>query len=184
MTRNTRLFTMSPKIKGKAVQIIYRDLNVLELSFLRNIKNKVVQFEMAGKLAVTNYDLDKIPWPVLQQIGGDILTKSMECVTDMDLQDIAISEFRNTNLGTEPFMSDILVILKHFPGQSITELLKLTHKDLIELVVMCEKITNSKIYGGKPTASKNTHLVNPKDLPDGGKLLQREIEKLSSRGNR
>jgi len=181
MTRNTRMYRLKPVINGKKTEIIYRDLTCLELSAINNIKNKATQSEMAAIYAITNLDPMIVPWPIKQQIGLDILTKSSECITDMEMKDITITEFRNNDITEDPFIPDILMILRHFPGQSITELLNLTHRDLIELVIICEKVSNSKIYGnGNP--GKNTHLVNPKDLPDGGKSLQREIEKLNSRG--
>lgn len=179
MTRNTRLFSIKPIINGKKEEIIYRELNVLELSQLNNIHNKVIQAELAAQMSVTNKDHVNIPWPIKQQIGADVFVKSMSCVSDPEMKDIVISEFRNKEITDDPFLPDILVILKYFPGQSITDLLKLTHRDLIELVTICEKVTGNKIYG---SGAKSQHLVNPKDLPDGGKSLQREIEKLNKQG--
>jgi hypothetical protein len=177
------MYSIKPVIDGKKTEILYRDLNLQELGFLRNIKNYAVQAELAAQVSITNFNPKDIPWPIRQKIGGEVLTKSLDCVTDLELKDITISEFRANDIETDPFLPDIVMILKHFPGQSLTELLKLTHRDIIELVVICEKISSTKIYGsGAPSSSKSHHLVNPKDLPDGGKSLQREIEKLNSRG--
>lgn len=180
MTKNTKLH----KIKHAGKAIIYRDLVAEEVCFLHNIKNETIRFEFAAKLAIQEpTDTKEIPWPILLQIGSNTLNNSSRVLRSKDLFEITVKEFRQNlereDLGPMPLIGEIL---KALPGQSITDLLKLTYVDLIEIACLCEKIRGiqilnvGKVFGKK----KGVKLVDPKSLPDDGKSLRRKMEELNA----
>ena len=88
MTRNTRLFSLTATIENQKKKIIYRELTVLELSFLKNINNDVERCNCAADFCITNEDPNNIPWPIKQQIGDHIINKSLEFAVDPELKEI------------------------------------------------------------------------------------------------
>lgn len=177
LTRNTKLYKTSFNRGSEKVEVYYRDLTVLELSFLSNIKNDIVRYDLAGSTSIYNLDPSIVPIGTKIKIGEEILTKSSELANDIQLLEITVSEFRDS-IKKDDVMMAIKFILMILPGQSVTSLLKLTHKDLVELVCLCEEISGKQIFtfGGK----KGTTLINPKNLPDDGKSLQQKIDELNN----
>jgi len=171
MTRNTKFY----KFKAKPTDIYYRDLTANELAVLGNIKNDAIRYEMAANMAISKYDPEQLSFPIKTQIGEDVITRSSALLNDGELLDITITDFRN-NLREDPVLAWISHLLKYFPGTSIIELFNLNLKDLIELVVLAEEISGEKIFGSK---KKGMTLINPADLPDGGKALREEIRNLN-----
>lgn len=177
MTRNTSLH----KLKYEGNSVIYRDLNSLEVAFLLNIKNDSVRNEMAAKTAMLDPE-QNVPWPILQQVGERAIEHSTKVATDKQLFEITVKEYRD-KLASDTDLSLISHIIRVFPGESILELLKLTHKDLIELVCLAESMTNSQIFtvrGSPVRKKKGVKLVNPNELPDDGKGLQDKMNELNS----
>lgn len=177
MTRNTSLH----KLKFGKDSVTFRDLNVQEVAFLQNIKNESVRNEMAAKASMIDPE-QNLPWPILQQVGERALTHSTKVTTDKQLFEITVRECRD-KLAIDTDLSLISHIIRIFPGESVVELLKLTHKDLIELVCLAESMTNSQIFtikGSPVRKKKGVKLVNPHELPDDGKGLQDKMNELNS----
>ena len=171
MTRNTKFY----KIKGKD-PVYYRNLTTVELSVLSNIKNAIIQKEMAANIAIYGKDPDAVPFETKVQIGEDVLYISSRIITDPTFLDIAISDFRTSITEGEPILAWISNITRCFPGTSVIDLLNLTPADLVELVVLSEEMTGDKIFGAK---QKKTTLINPNNLADGGKALREQIKTLN-----
>jgi hypothetical protein len=180
MTRKTSFY----KVKSGKDEIVYRDLTVLEISYLLNVKNEIRRFELAAKVCITEpSNLDGIAWHILQQVGRSALENSTKWISDTQLFEILVKEYReDLKDGTSP-LSMIKHILVAFPGQSITDLLKLTWKDLIELACLSEEMLGKKIFNvaGAPSIPKNGRkLVNPHSLDDDGKSLQDKMNALNA----
>lgn len=179
MTRKTSLY----KIKVNKQTIIYRDLSVLEVSYLSNIKKEIIRKEMAAKIAIIEpTDLENISWPILQRVGANALDNSTKWVTDKQLFEILVKEYREgLQDGTSP-LSMIRHILQVFPGQSITELLKLTWKDLVEIVCLAELTIGKKIFdvSGLVTQRKGSSLLQPNAFEDDGESLQEKMNALNA----
>lgn len=179
-TRKTSFY----QIKHNNSTIIYRDLNVLELSYLLNLKNDIIKFDMAAKAAIVEpTELDKIPWPILQQIGQSALERSTKWIVDKELFEIIVKEYRSDIKDGNSPLSMIKEILQAFPGQSITELLKLTWRDLIEMTCLAEEVLGRKIFNvaGMPTARrKGSSLVNSNSFEDDGTSLQEKMNALNA----
>ena len=177
ISRNTKLYKISYLNKQEKVEVLYRDLTTLELSYLYNIKNDITRYDMAAKVSICNCDPSIVPLGHRIKIGEEVLNKGLELTNDIQLLEISVSEFRES-IKTD----DVLMCLKHIlsvlPGQSFTDLLKLNFKDLIELTCLCEEISGKPIFtfGGK----RGTTLINPKNLPDDGKSLQQKMDELNS----
>lgn len=169
MTRNTQLY----KINYKDQEVLYRDLTVLELSYLKNISNIALREEIAAKTAIINTDPNTIDWQILNQIGKDILIRSTNIVDNATLFELTVKEFRD-NVQNDPTLLAISNITSILKNESVLELLNLTHKDLIELVCFCETRTNKKIFNvGKGPIVKGTHLARD------GKSLKEKMEELN-----
>ena len=177
MTRNTKLYKLSCLIDRKKQDIYYRDLTVLEYTFLTNLKSDVIRYEMAGRIVITKINPDLIPIGPLLKIGEDAFSRTVSLLDPENHQlfDITINEFRES-LKTDDIMIMIRYILTCLPGQSFTDLIKLNIKDLIELVCMCEVIAGKQIFGGQ----KKHGLVNKANLPDDGKSMQEKMDVLNS----
>lgn len=171
MTRQCNLYSIKYTVKGHQEEVYYRDLTVLELAFLSNIKTLPIRLETAGKLAL--YNKTDVPFPTLLKIGEDILNRAYTDKQDTQLLEIYVREFRE-KISQDDNLQMIKTILQYFPGQSVTDLFNLTYKDLIEIVCLCEASIGKNIFkygkGG---------LVNTKDLPDGGKSMQAKFDKIS-----
>jgi len=181
MTKNTTFY----RIKQQDKEIIYKDLSVLELSYLENIKNDITRNEFAAKACIVSPDnLSSVPWPILQQVGRNAIENSVKYISDKQLFEISVKEYRNTLSDKNSSLSMIKHIMLAFPGQSITDLLKLTWKDLIELVCLSEEVLGKRIFNiaGGPQApiKKGTRLVNPQYFRDDGKSLQDKMNELDN----
>jgi len=174
ITRNTKLYKISTIINKKKEDIYYRDLNALEFAFLNNIKNDLIKSDMAGRKVIVNQDVDKLPFGVIFKIGEDALKKVNDFLSDTQLFEITVKEFRESLLK-----DDAMVAIKHIlsciPGQSFTDLIKLNIKDLLELVCLCEYIIGKQLLG----VDKKHGLVNKNKLPDDGKSLQEKMNALN-----
>jgi hypothetical protein len=177
MTRNTKLYKISCIVDKKRQDVYYRDLTVLEYSYLSNIKNNIIKCEQAARTAIVKTDPDKIAIGPLLKIGEDVYnrTDSFLDPENHQLFEITISEFRESLKN-----DDIMILIKHIltclPGQSFTDLIKLNIKDLVELVCMCEFMIGKPIFG----AQKKHGLINKSTLPDDGKSLQEKMNALNS----
>ena len=165
MTRNTKFY------KTKGSDIYYRDLTTVEYNVLMNIKNAVIRNEMAGTIAINNKDPKDVPFETKVQIGEDIIYRTSRIIDDPALVDVYVGQFRDTIKKGDPIVTWISHITKVFPGTSVVDLLNLTAKDLIELVVLCEEIIGNKIFGSK---QKKMNFVNPANLDDAGKKALRD----------
>lgn len=166
MTRNTKFY----KTKG-ADPVYYRDLTTNELTVLSNIKNPVIRNEMAANLAIVNKNPDAVSFEVKVQVGEDAMYRSNLLFQDPAILDVTINEFRSQINDREPITAWLTHITKYFPGTSVVELLNLTPKDLIELVVLCEEMSGDKIFGSK---QKKMNFVNPENLSDKNKKALRD----------
>lgn len=166
MTRNTKFY----RTKG-ADPVYYRDLTTNELTVLSNIKNNVVRNEMAANLAIINKDPDTVSFETKVQVGEDIMYRSNLIFQDAAILDVTINEFRSQINDGEPITAWLTHITKYFPGTSIVDLLNLTPKDLIELVVLCEEMSGEKIFGSK---QKKMNFVSPENLSDTNKKALRD----------
>lgn len=182
--------TMTPrtslhKISHNNTTILFRDLSVQEVLFLSNIKADVMKHDLAAKTCIIEpTDLTNIPWPILQQIGQSTINHSTKWVNDKQLFEILVKEYRKDILdGTSP-LGMIKKIIEVFPGQSITELLKLTFKDLVELVCLAEQVTGKKILnvaGGPVPRRKGSRLANAQVLEgEDGQSLQDKMNALNA----
>lgn len=175
MTRNTKLYRSKIKDKnGKEIEIIYRDLTVNELSFINNIKSEDKKREYACKFALEgNYNLQ---WPAIIQVGEIIILKSRSVSEDRDLFELTVKDFRES-IPQDSVLSLIGHICRVFPGTSVTDLLNLTYKDLIELVCLCEIATNKKIFDVQSIIG-NVKRNGKTEFPDDGKSLKEKMDEL------
>jgi len=180
MTKNTTFY----RIKNKDKEIIYKDLSVLDLSYLENIKSDVMRNELAAKASIVSpTNLEEIPWPILQQIGRNVIENSVKYISDKQLFEILVKEYRDSLTEGGSPLSMIRYIMLAFPGQSVTELLKLTWKDLVELVCLSEEVLGKKIFnvgGSAPTPKKGSRLANFKYFDEDGKSLQDKMSELNN----
>lgn len=174
MTRNTKFYKVSSKDVG---DIYYRDLNITEVSVLMNIKNIVVKNEMAANFCIYNKDPQEVPFEIKVQIGEDAIYRSLRVIADPAMLDITVNEMRTRIKESDPIIAWISHIIKYFPGTSVADLFKMNEKDLLELVILAEEMSGEKIIGQK---KKGMNLINPSDLPDGGKALRNQIKDLNN----
>ena len=166
-------------MKSPNGDIIFRDLTVLELTFLNNIKNNSLKLEMAGKAAVYEQDPSEISFALLMQIGSEAIENSVRCIDDDTTFELEVKEKRSM-VERDSSLNAIKIINSVFPGQSITDLLNLTHKDLIELVCLCESIAGKPLFNVDGAKPKGRRLVNPKSLsPEMQKSLNECIADLN-----
>lgn len=177
MTRNTSFYKIKATINKKPKDIYYHDLTAAELYALNKIKNDIIRYELAAALSIDNIDVEELTFPIKVQIGEDVIRRSSRPATDGTYLDILITDARET-VKTDPTIAWISHITKYFPGTSIVDLFNLTIKDLIELCVLAEEMSGEKIFGG--SKKKGMSLVNPMDLPDGGKALREQIKNLNT----
>lgn len=168
MTRNTKRY--KAKIDGKSY--IFRDLTVLELSVLGNIKNTDTRLEEAGRMSTDGQD---IQWQVLQQIGAEAIQNSSMCVSEPELFELTVKEYRN-KVKNDSVLNMISQIIRVLPSVSPFELLNKTHKDLIELIALCEEITGKAIFKVGRVPTKGMKLADP----DQAKSMQDKMADLNS----
>lgn len=173
------------KIEHNKTTIIFRDLTVLELSYLGNVKNEVMRNDMAAKVCIIDpTDLANIAWPILQKVGQSAIDHSSKWVADSQLFEILVKESRKEVLEGSGPLTMIRRIVEVFPGQSITELLKMTWKDLVALACLAEQISGKKIFnvaGGPTPHRKGSSLANNRAFEeDGGQSLQEKMNALNS----
>lgn len=179
MTRNTKLYKTSFTKKGEKIQVHFRDLTVLELSFFDNIKNDAVRLDMIARTSIQNMSPDDVPWPTRLNIGEQAYNQSVKEIQDLKLLEICVSEFRD-DVSKDYVLKAIAHIVEAFPGQSVTDLLKLTAKDLIELMCLSEKILNKQFFDfGNTPKKKGMSLVNSSEFEDDGKSLQEKMDQLN-----
>lgn len=178
MTRNTKLYKF--KSSGKE-DIIYRDLTVEELNILKNIKNDAVKTEKAADYAVISGDPS---WPIKIEIGAIIIEKSNKCISDDELFEINVEEFRD-KIKKDFFLSSCRQILSIMPSMNFTELNKMTNLDIIELLCLCESMTDKKLINTskdallKPKKQKMS-LINTSELsPQDADALKQQIRNLN-----
>lgn len=173
------------KIVYNDITIVFRDLTVLELSYLGNVKNEVMRFDMAAKVCIVEpSDLENIAWPILQKVGSSAIDHSTKWVADSQLFEVLVKESRKElSEGAGPLVM-IRKIMEVFPGQSITELLKMTWKDLVSLSCLAEQASGKKIFsvaGGPTIQRKSSRLVNQQAFDeDNGQSLQEKMNALNS----
>lgn len=177
MTRNTKYYKTKAFIDGKETDIYYRDLTSAELSVVSNIKNILISNEFAANIAISNIPIDKVAWEDKVKIGEDIKYRSSQLISDMMMLGLYIDEVREKIKNGDQFLMWSSHILRKLPGISIIDLMNLTYKDLVELVVLAEQVSGEKIFGAQ---KKGMSLVNPADLPDGGKALRDQIAGLNT----
>jgi hypothetical protein len=177
MTRNTKFYKITATINNEKKDIYYKDLTTIEMSVLNNIKNEVVRKQMAAELSVYNIDPEIVPFPIKLQIGEDILFRSGQVISDKDILDITVQQFRTSIKDGDPVLSWLSHLTRFYPGTSINDFLHMNYKDLIELVVLGEEMTNTSVFGSK---KKGVNLVNPNNLEDGGKALREQIRTLNN----
>lgn len=175
MTRNTKLYILKDGDK----EYTFRDLSILELQYLSNIKNDVVRSEEAARFALIDKN-QEIPWQILINIGQKVFDYSNKCIESDDSFELIVREYRDKIKG-DFSLECIKKIVQFFPGQSITDLLNLTYKDLIELVCFCETVSGEELFNVdvKNNKKKGMNLINPSSLPDGGKSIQDQIRRLN-----
>lgn len=181
MTRNTKLHKFTVTIEGKKEEVLFRDLNYLELSFLKNIKNDARRCELAGRIAVYDKDSNTIGWAALMQIGESAIQNGDRVFSNDVVFEMFVKETR-TSVKSDVTLTMIAKILTCLPGQSFTDLIKLTPEDLIELVILCEQITQDELINlGGQQKKKGMKLTNPENLSDeDSKTLRQQIAKLNS----
>lgn len=180
MTVNTTLH----KVKYGNKTAIYRDLTVLELSYFSNIKNEVVRKEMVAKACIIDpMNGENIPWPILQQIGNSAIEQSQKWTSDKQLFEILVKQFRESISQGDTTYGMIRKIVEVFPGQSITDLLNLTWKDLVELVCLAEDMCGKRIFnvGAIPTVKRRgVKLASVQDSNYDEASLQRKMDELNA----
>lgn len=176
-TRNTKLYKSTVfNQNGDKVDVIYRDLNVEETTYIINLKNESKKREEAYKLAVDGeYHLS---WPTILQIGETIILKSKNITEDDELFNLTVQDYRES-VNNDSTFNLISQISRVFSGTSITDLLKLTYRDLIELVCLCEVMTNKKLFNVDGRIGKQNNPKNKQtEFPDDGKTLQEKMKEL------
>lgn len=184
-TKNTTLH----KIKYDKTTVVFRDLTINEVCFLKNIKEEVYKQEYAGTFAIVEpTDTTSIPWAIKLQVGQRAIFNSTKTLNDKDLFEVTVKEYRQQlEKDTTSPMPLMIEILKVLPGQSITELLNMTYNDLIEIACVCESLSGKQILNVEKgfTKKKGIKLLDPKTLPDDGKSLQEKMTELNlALGNR
>ena len=175
LTRNTKLYKSSD---GTNVEITFRTLNVTELSVIESINSQYHKKDTAYNLGYISGDEPN--FFVKQQIGQDIIEASTLELQDETLLELTIDDFRNS-VKNDFIFGLIQSIVAVIPSTSIEYLLSLTLKDLIELTVLCENLTNKKIFSGPSTSSNSVQIKDDHAFfEDDGKSLQ---EKMKDLGN-
>ena len=167
-TRNTKFF------KTVVDDIIYTDrqLSISEINMLDNMSNPYNKNNVACMLSLVEGYFEDIPWQKRQQIGTKVLEFSTEIIRNQEYLE-AIAKKHQLRLANDEIIEMIKVILDIIPNTNIEYLLSLTVEDIIELVCICEKIANKRIFTFK--GSNNTMKVGdkkptqdmPSSLPDG-----------------
>jgi CRP-like cAMP-binding protein len=159
MTRNTKFYRASFITPKGASSIIFRTLTIEELACLSGIKNPSEKSRMAGELSIL--DKTDLSWPMLSQIGENAIKYSIQAVEDSELFELTVREFREKVLK-DPVLLGLTHILQLFPGQSVTDLMKLTHLDIIELICFGEVFSSKQIFqvsGFKSVPKKGMRLA-------------------------
>lgn len=181
MTRHTKLHKFTATVNGEKEEILFRDLNYLELSFLKNIKNDAIRCQIAGKIAIYDRDPNSIAWAPLMQIGESAIQNGDKIFNNDVVFEMFVKECKDS-AKHDVMLIMISKILSCLPGQSFTDLLKLTPEDLLELVVVCENITGETLIDteGKQK-KKGMKLTNPENLSEeDSKNLRQQIAKLNA----
>lgn len=178
MTRHTKLYkaTFIDPTTKEEIEIKFRTLTILELAYLRNISNNLHKSEEAGRCSIIDPPKN-LHFSVLQQIGDTAITKSEAIMNDPDLLTLTIDNLR-TSVRKDNLLNLIIRVLEVLPSISIEYLLSLTYKDFLEIVCLCEILSNKVIL----------NVQNSKDSPpveevggkqffaDDGKSLKDKIK--------
>jgi hypothetical protein len=178
MTRKTKLYKASYIFDNKKNTVYFKTLTSSDIGFLSNIKNISEKYDQAAKRSIVDTNPELIPWTVRLKIGEDIFESSSRSINDQQLFEITVKNLRE-NVKNDPVLWCISKIRQVWPNQSLTELLNLTIDDLIEMVCFCEELTDQKLFNVDHIPRKSKKLVNPGDLPDGGKSFMDKIKNLS-----
>lgn len=179
MTRNTRLYKAKFIDPKGCSSVTFRTLTVEEISWLSRIKNNTERNYQAGLAALI--DKTELSWTKVVQIGEQTMLFSTKCIEDSNMFEILVKETRE-NVLKDPILIGLTHLLKLFPGQSITELMKLTYADIIELVCFGEVYADKALFnikGFKSQASqkKGMRLVN--NETDSDQTLEEKMKKLN-----
>jgi len=178
MTKNTKLYKATSVTSTNKTVVNFRTLTLEEIGYLSDIKNIIERNRLAGELVIL--DKIEIPWPIVMQIGERSLELSIQPVSDSELFELTVKEYRD-RVSKDPVLLGLTHLLRLFPGQSITDLFKLTHLDIIELICFCEMYGDKSIFQVKGFKSsgpqkKGMRLVNPND---SSQSLQEKMENLN-----
>jgi hypothetical protein len=177
MTRNTRLYKASIINNKKTTSIIFRTLTIEELQLLISINNIHERNTLAGELSILKKQ--ELGWQTIDQIGDYAIRYSTQVVEDADLFELTVRDVRD-KVAKDSVLIAMTHILRLFPGQSITDLMKLTHLDIIELMCFAEIYGDKALFNvkGFKTSSpkKGMRLVNP--TSEAG-TLQDKMEELN-----
>ena len=178
ITRNTKLFKASSDAGN---EVIFRTLNVNELALLDSIKSVYHKHEMAYKIAVEKPN-DNMNFFEVQQVGRDIVSASMLTLSNPDMLELTVDEFRG-GIEDDPILTLITHIIGTLPNTSIEYLLNQTYEDLIELAVLCEKISNKKIFNSGSLKTQPKQDIEIKEdksfFKDDGKSLQDKMKEMA-----
>jgi len=172
-TRNTKLYKASD---GKSVNVVYRTLTVTELKVLENVTNQFNKCELAYDIAYISGNEPN--FFAKHQIGKDIIDASMVELNNDTLFELIIEDFR-ASTKNDLVISIILSIVELFPATSIEYLFNLTIKDLLELGVLCENVTNKKLFNvGNVQKTKLKNNNGKAFFDDDGKSLQDKMKEM------
>ena len=177
LTRNTKLYKSSD---GKDVEIIYRTLNVTEISVLDNINHPYTKAETAYELGYISGNEPN--FFSKHQIGLDIIKSSTIELNNATLLGLTVDDFR-ASVKDDQILTLSLAITNTM-NISFEYLQTLTYLDLIELGALCESITNKKIFtvgGGsssQPLSNKTVNDDGSQFFQDDGKSLQDKMKEM------
>ena len=171
-TKKTKLY----ESKAENVRVIFRTLTVTEISVINSIKSDFHKKETAFQLGYVSGEIPN--FSIQQQIGADIMEASTLEISNTDYFELTVDQLRE-EVNTDNTYDLISTILSVMPQTSIEYLVNLTYVDLMELVVLCEKMTNKKIFTvGKKT--QNDSGVQIKDehtfFEEDGMSLQEKMK--------
>ena len=177
LTRNTKLYKATSE---NGNEVIYRNLTVNELKSLDNIISVFYKNKLAFDIASIDVTVE-LNYFEIQQIGKDIINNSLRLFSNPSLFELTIDEFRAT-IDDDPILSLIATIINVLPNTSIQFLLTQTYDDLIELGVLCEKLSNKKIFNVNNSASKSNGPLEIKNnriyFKEDGKSLQDKMKEM------
>jgi len=171
-TRHTKLYLAKD---SKNVEIIFRTLTITELSVIDHIKDKVMKAEMAYELGYISGNEPN--FFAKYQIGQDIISSSVFPVQNEMILSLTLDDLKSS-LNDDFVINVVTSILGIIPNTSIEYLFNLTYLDLLELGLLCEKMTNKKLFNIS-TGAKSVLDKNKPFFKDDGKTLQEKMKEMS-----